>query len=313
MKTFTKDTYGKILIPMVTPFDTEDNLDYVKLFNVAQHLIDENKADSLILTGTTGEFHTMTTDERIEVFQAVKTEFGEKIPLIAGVGGTSTKETVRLARSAQDLGFESAMVVAPYYTKPNQRELYEHYYTIAEATDINLILYNIPIFTGVNLDPETVKRLSEHPRIVALKEEAELNPKQMTAYLNCTPSDFIIYNGDDTMILEAYAQGGRDRIGGVISGASHIVGPMIRSMIERFLSGDIDASAQMQRSLFPLLRIMGQNNRTNPVALLKETMRLLGIDAGIPRKPLLPGTSEEIDNIRLVLNELRIGLKAHDE
>jgi 4-hydroxy-tetrahydrodipicolinate synthase len=166
---------------------------------------------------------------------------------------------------------------------------------------VNIMLYNIPIFTGVNLDPATVGRLAELPNIVAIKEEAELNPKQITAFLNATPEHFIVYNGDDTMILEAYAQGGAARIGGVVSGASHVVGPYIRTMIETFLSGRVAEAAQQQRRLYPLLKIMGQNGRTNPVSLWKEALRLWGVDAGIPRLPLSRGTPDEIANVRRAL------------
>ena len=199
------------------------------------------------------------------------------------------------------------MIVAPYYTKPSQQELYAHYMKIAEALpSLNIMLYNIPIFTGVNLDPETVGKLAQVKNIVAIKEEAELNPKQITGFLNATPEDFIIYNGDDTMILEAYAQGGPERIGGVISGASHVIGPMIRDMIETFLAGKITDAAQMQRRIYPLLKIMGQNGRTNPVCLWKEAMKLVGIDAGIPRLPLSRGTAEEIENVKKVMKSLNL-------
>ena len=301
---YDKETYGKILIPMVTPFKEDQGVDYAKAEALAGFLVESGNADTLILSGTTGEFHTMTFQERVELFEVTKKAVGERIPLIAGVGCASTVETIRLAKRAEALGFETAMVVAPYYAKPNQRELFEHYSQVAAAVGLSLMLYNIPIFTGVNTDPETVARLAEIENIVAIKEEAELNPKQITAFLNATPEDFIVYNGDDTMILEAYAQGGPDRIGGVISGASHLLGKRIRRMIETFLEGHIQAAAGMQRAIFPMLRVMGQNNRTNPVALWKEAMKLAGIDAGIPRMPLSPGTAEEISEVKKVMKQL---------
>jgi 4-hydroxy-tetrahydrodipicolinate synthase len=177
---------------------------------------------------------------------------------------------------------------------------------VAESTDLQVMVYNIPIFTGVNLEPETVAKLADLENIVGIKEEAELNPKQITEYVNATPDDFIVYCGDDTMILEAFAQGGAKRIGGVVSGGSHLIGDRLRDMIETFIKGEVQKAAEMQQSFFPLFRILGQHNRTNPVALLKEAMKMLGYNTGIPRLPLSPGTEEEIANVKKVMKELSV-------
>jgi len=303
---FDKKRYGRILIPMVTPFKEDHSVGYDLAIKLAESLVEDNKGDTLILAGTTGEFHTMNFNERTKLFQVIKEAVGDRIPLIAGIGCASTVETIRMGEKAQELGYETAMIVAPYYAKPNQRELFEHYQSIAEELDLNLMLYNIPIFTGVNLDPPTVGELAKIDNIVAIKEEAELNPKQITAYLNATPEDFIIYNGDDTMILECFAQGGPARIGGVISGASHVIGDRIRKMIDTFLEGKIQEAADMQRQIYPLLKIMGQNNRTNPAALWKEAIRLYGYDAGLPRRPLSPGTKEEIESITKMMKTMNL-------
>jgi 4-hydroxy-tetrahydrodipicolinate synthase len=294
-----EDKFGPIHVPIVTPYAADQSVDHAKLRQLATFLVEKKMADTLVLSGTTGEFHTQTFDERVAIFQTVKDAVGDQISLVAGVGCASTIETVALAKKAQELGFKTVMIVAPYYTKPTQQELYAHYVEIADSVPaLNIMLYNIPIFTGVNLDPATVGRLSRLHNIVAIKEEAELNPKQITAFLNATPEDFIVYNGDDTMILESYAQGGIARIGGVVSGAAHVVGPFIRKMIETFLAGNITEAAGMQRKLYPLLKIMGQNGRINPVSLWKEALKLWGVDAGIPRRPLTPGAPEEIAEVR---------------
>jgi 4-hydroxy-tetrahydrodipicolinate synthase len=188
------------------------------------------------------------------------------------------------------------------------------------------MVYNIPIFAGVNVNPETLSKLAEIGNIVAVKEEAELNPKQMTNFINSTPDDFIIYCGDDSMVLEAYAQGGTKRIGGIISGASHIIGIQLRKMIEIFNEGNVEEAAKMQQKYLPLFRIMGQNEeaakmqqkylplfrimgqngRFNPCALIKEAMKMAGYNSGIPRLPLTPGTEEEIAEVRRVMKELNI-------
>jgi 4-hydroxy-tetrahydrodipicolinate synthase len=303
---FDKEKYGKILTPMVTPFKEDQSVDYGAAVSIAEKLIADQQADSIILTGTTGEFFTMSFEERVKLFQVIKEAVGDKIPLIPGVGATSTKETITLAKKAEELGFESAMVVSPYYTKPTQDQLYLHFKKVAESVNINIMVYNIPIFAGVNVNPETLSKLAEIGNIVAVKEEAELNPKQMTNFINSTPDDFIIYCGDDSMVLEAYAQGGTKRIGGIISGASHIIGIQLRKMIEIFNEGNVQEAAKMQQKYLPLFRIMGQNGRFNPCALIKEAMKMTGYNSGIPRLPLTPGTEEEIAEVRRVMKELNI-------
>ena len=304
---FDKEKYGRILVPMVTPFKERDqSVDYEAAVSIAEKLIEDNMADSIILSGTTGEFFTMSFEERVKMFNVIKETVGEKIPLMAGVGCVSTVETMALAKKAEELGFEIMMVVSPYYTKPTQKELYNHFKKVAESVNIQMMLYNIPIFTGVNINPETVAKLSEIENIIAVKEEAELNPKQITEFINITPDDFIIYCGDDSMILEAFAQGGAKRIGGIISGASHVIGVQLRNMINMFLNGKVEEAAKMQQKYLPLFRIMGQNGRTNPASLLKEAMKMVGYNAGIPRLPLTPGTKEEIAEVRRVMKKLNI-------
>ena len=303
---FDKEKYGKILVPMVTPFKEDQNVDYEAAVDIAEKLIDDNKADTIILSGTTGEFFTMSFEERVKLFQVIKDAVGNKIPLMAGVGCASTLETMALAKKAEEIGFEIMMVVSPYYSKPTQKELYHHFKKVAESVKIPMMLYNIPIFTGVNINAETVAKLSKIENIVAIKEEAELNPKQMTEFINITPEDFIIYCGDDTMILEAFSQGGAKRIGGIISGASHIIGVQLRNMIHMFLNGKVEEAAKIQQKYLPLFRAMGQNGRTNPCSLLKEAMKMLGYHAGIPRLPLSSGTEEEIAEVRKMMEKLQL-------
>jgi 4-hydroxy-tetrahydrodipicolinate synthase len=303
---FDKEKYGKILVPLVTPFKEDQSVDYEAAVSIAEKLIEDNMADSIILTGTTGEFFTMSFEERVTLFKVIKDAVGNKIPLIAGVGCASTIETMALAKKAEEMGFEIMMVVSPYYTKPTQKELYHHFKKVAESVNIQMMLYNIPIFTGVNINPETVAQLSKIENIIAIKEEAELNPKQMTEFINITPEDFIIYCGDDPMILEAFAQGGTERIGGIVSGGSHIIGVQLRKMIEMFNKGNIQEAAKMQQKYLPLFRIMGQNGRTNPVSLIKEAMKMVGYNAGIPRLPLTPGTEEEIAEVRKMMEKLQL-------
>jgi 4-hydroxy-tetrahydrodipicolinate synthase len=303
---FDKDYYGKILVPMVTPFKHDQSVDYDAAAGVAEKLVKEKKADSLILTGTTGEFFTMNFDERVKIFEVVKNAVGDKIPLIAGTGVVSTIETIALSKKAQELGYELVMVLSPYYTRPSQKELHNHFKKVAEEIKIDLIMYNIPIFAGVNINPETVAELAKIENIVGIKEEAEINPKQITAYINSTPEDFIIYCGDDAMILEAFAQGGEKRMGGVVSGGSHLIGKRLRHMIEIFLEGKVEEAARMQQEFLPLFRALSPGDRYNPACILKGAMKMLGYDAGIPRLPLTPGTEQEIAEVKKIMTQLDI-------
>lgn len=301
---FDKNTLGKIVVPVLTPFGEDQGLDVGKLHGLLDYLIEKDQADSLMLSGTTGEFHSQTFAERVRVFEAGISAVNGRRPILAGVGCASTHETIALGREALRLGITTLVVVSPYYAKPTQEELYGHFRRVAEAlAEADIILYNIPIFTGVNIDATVVGRLAQLPNVVGIKEEAELNPKQITQFLLNTPDDFVIYNGDDTMILEAYAQGGDDRIGGVVSGAAHLCGNYIRKMIDTFLAGQVRDAAKMHARLYPVLKVMTQNGRSNPAALWKDALRLVDVDAGIPRLPLTPGTVEEVAKVRGALEQ----------
>jgi len=303
---FNRDEYGRILVPMVTPFKDDQSVDYDAAVSIAEKLIADKKADSLILSGTTGEFHTMNFDERVKLFQVMMEAVGGRIPLIVGIGSASTIQAIALGKIAEELGYKVGMVVSPYYTKPSQNEVYNHFNRIAKEVGLDLLLYNIPIFTGVNINPDSVAMLSTVANIVGIKEEAELSPKQITEYVNATIDDFVIYCGDDTMIIESFAAGGQKRIGGVVSGGSHLIGDRIRKMIDLFLEGKVQEAAEMQQRFLPLFRAMAPNDRSNPVCLLKDAMKMIGYNAGIPRLPLTPGTEEEKEDLRKVMRKLGI-------
>jgi len=300
-----KEKYGKRLVPIVTPFKNDMSVDYDALLEIGEILIKRDYADSFILTGTTGEFFTMNFDERVKIFKLMKDHFGSRIPLIPHTGAASTNEALALTRKAKELGYDLVMIVAPYYTKPSQKEIINHFSLIADAVDVDIMLYNIPIFTGVNIDPESLKELAKRKNIVAIKEEAELRPKQMSEYLLATPNNFIVYCGDDTMVLEALAQGG-DRIGGFVSGGCHLFGDKMKKMIDLFLSGNVIEAGKIQLSLLPLLRSFTQNGRSNPVCLLKDAMGLIGYPKCLPRLPLMPATAEEMAVVKYRMEELGI-------
>ena len=231
------EKYGQILLPLITPYDANEEVDYGKYAELIEYLIQNDLCDSLIVTGTTGEASLLTFDERVKLMEtAVKTAAGRK-PVIAGTGCASTKETIALTNKAVDLGIETCLVVCPFYNKPTQEGLYRHFKALAEATKADIMLYNIPIFVGVNLEAETVRRLAALPNIVGVKDEAGINPTQVTDFFLATQDvdpDFAIYNGDDVMLLPTIVQGAM----GLVSGGAHIFGHEIRAIFKAFAEGD---------------------------------------------------------------------------
>lgn len=295
---------GHIVIPLATPFkpDTQDlNLDAVP--PLVERLISTGSCDSLIVGGTSGEFNALSVEERFELFRVVKTAAAGRVPLVGGACSSSTRDTIALVREAEKLAFDAVMVLGPSYCRPTQEGVYRHFAAVAEATRLPVMLYNIPIFTGLNVEKETVARLAEKfAHVVAIKDEAGINPTQMTDFARVTPPGFTIYNGDDIMILCGLAQGAA----GVVSGSSHIVGAHIRKMINHFVAGEVDAAQKIHHELDPLFKAFGSNGRLNPIPLWKAAMDLCGLQVGPPRLPLDPATPAEIEIMRHHL--IRLGV-----
>ena len=219
--------WGRLITAMVTPFDDKLNVDYDKVVSLAKKLTNEGNT-ALVLTGTTGEAPTLTSEEKANIYKIVKENVG--VPIIAGVGTNSTKATIENAKAAKEIGVDGLLIVTPYYNKPDQDSLYCHFKAIAEETDLPIMLYNVPGRTGCNMLPETVEKLAEIENIVALKE-AGGNIVQFAEIIKRVPDDFLIYSGDDSMTLPAMAVGAY----GVVSVASHIVGPEMKEMIDAFV------------------------------------------------------------------------------
>jgi 4-hydroxy-tetrahydrodipicolinate synthase len=191
------------------------------------------------------------------------------------------------------------MVVGPYYCKPDRGGLYNHYRTIARSTSLPVLLYNIPLFTGVNIDPEMLKRLARMRNVVAIKEESGLNPLQTTRYQMSVPPEFRVYVGDDTMILPILSQGGA----GAVTGGAQVCGRDIGKLIDAVLRGDISTAQKLHRKTFPFFETLYQNGRINPIPILKEAIRLAGFDVGKPRSPLRAATPAEIRVVRKVMKD----------
>ena len=257
--TFT-EKYGKILLPLITPYDENEEINYARYSELIEYLIQNDMCDSFIVTGTTGEASLLTFDERVKLMEtAVEAAAGRK-PVIAGTGCASTKETIALTKRAEELGIELAMIVCPFYNKPTQEGIYRHYKTIAESTKMKILLYNIPIFVGVNIEAETVRRLAVIDNIIGIKDEAGINPTQVTDFFLATKDidpDFVIFNGDDIMLLPTIVQGAM----GIVSGGAHIFGHEIRAIFEAFEKGENEKAKALFQPLYRFCKSTGQNGR----------------------------------------------------
>ncbi len=293
---------GRVLIPLITPFHDDGEVDWDTLADLACMVIERNFCDSIIVGGTTGEFISLTFEERKKLFRVVREAVGDRVPLIAGTGAACTQHAVALTREAEQLGFAMAMVVAPYYLKPTQDGIYQHYKTIAETTQLPIMLYNIPLFTGVNIDPPTLAALVKLPNIQAIKEEAGINPTQASEYVLETHQHFVVYCGDDTMVLQVLTQGGV----GVVSGGSMVIGDRMKAMISAYMSGDVSSAQSIHMQLYELFRTFNQNGRINPIPILRAAIGMTWCDVGAPRPPLSPVTEDEEAELRRVLGKIGV-------
>ncbi|MBE3569783.1 MAG: 4-hydroxy-tetrahydrodipicolinate synthase [Bacillales bacterium] len=286
-------SFGRIATAMVTPFDSKGNIDFRKTTQLVDYLI-ENGTDSLVVSGTTGESPTLTSEEKMALFQHVKKVANGRVPVIAGTGSYNTQATVELTKKAEEAGADAILLVTPYYNKPNQEGLYQHFKTVAEATSLPIILYNVPGRTSVTLQPETVIRLSRIHNIVAVKE-ASGNLDAMAEIIAKTDDDFALYSGDDALTLPVLAIGGD----GVISVASHIVGNEMQEMITAFFDGNLTKAAKLHQKLLPIMR--GLFAAPSPVPV-KTALQMKGMDPGPVRLPLVPLTEEERNKLAELLH-----------
>lgn len=285
-------SFGQILTAMATPFDHNEEIDYNATRNLVNHLI-ANGSDGLVVAGTTGESATLETEEKIALFKFVVEVVAGRVPVIAGTGTNSTKGSIKLTEAAEAAGVDGIMLVNPYYNKPSQEGLYQHYKTVAESTKLPVMLYNIPGRTAVNMLPETIIRLSKVENIVCVKE-ASGDLDAMTQIINETPKDFTLYSGDDGLTLPVLALGGV----GVVSVSAHILGNEMQQMIKAFREGRLDEAAAMHGSLRPLMKSMFAQPSPGPV---KAALNMKGISVGGVRLPMLPLSEEEELELRKIL------------
>ena len=288
--------FGMVITAMVTPFKPDGSMDYKRAAEMANYLAD-NGSDGLVVHGTTGESPTLTHEEEYELYKVVKKAVGGKIKIIAGTGSNSTATSIRSTKEAEKIGVDGVMIVVPYYNKPSQEGMYQHYKAVAQSTKLPIIIYNIQGRTGVNMTADTVARLAKINNIVGIKE-ASGNMDQVSEIRQKTPKEFMMYSGDDDRTLEIMKRGGC----GIISVASHIAGKEIKKMCEAYLSGRVDEAEAINARLSPLFKVLFITTNPTPV---KAALAMIGQPVGGLRLPLIEANDPEKEQIRKVLKDLK--------
>lgn len=275
--------FGRMLTAMVTPMTSDGAVDYDGVARLAAYLVDEQRNDGLVVSGTTGESPTTTDEEDERLLRVVIEAVGDRATVVAGVGTNHTEHTLKLARQAERAGAHGLLVVTPYYNKPPQEGLVRHFTTVADATGLPVMLYDIPGRTGTPIAADTLLRLAEHPRIIAVKEaKGDL----FGAAGVMARTDLVYYSGDDALNLPWLAVGAA----GFVSVVGHVVGADLHDMIDAFRAGDTRRAAEINRRLVPVITAI--MTRTQGVIATKAALSLLGLPAGTVRSPLVDATPE---------------------
>lgn len=290
---------GRLITAMVTPFDEVGNVDYDQAGKLAQALLDSG-SDGILLAGTTGESPTLRQEEELRLFHKVKQVVGNRGTIIAGTGSNSTAEALDTTKEAEKIGVDACLLVVPYYNKPPQYGLYEHFKAIAESTSLPCILYNVPSRHVVNLSVETVVKLSQIDNIIGIKEASgDLN--QIAQVVNNAATDFFVWSGNDNDTLHVLAVGGY----GIVSVAGHLVGKQIKEMINSFLAGDVLKSMKIHNHLLTLVNTLFIVSNPIPV---KYAVNQVGFRVGKPRLPLTEPDEKSAAIIRDTLKNYQIDL-----
>lgn len=286
------DDFGTVAVAMVTPFAEDGSLDLDAGVGVAGHLAD-NGVDALILAGTTGESPTTSAEEKLALLRAVRAEFGDRLTLVAGAGSYDTAASVELARASAAAGADSLLVVTPYYSKPPQEGLVRHFTAVADATDLPVCLYDIPPRSAIPIEPDTIRRLAEHPRITAVKDaKGDL----AAAAGIIADTDLAWYSGDDVLNLPWLAMGAT----GFISVIAHAAPRKLVELRRLFDEGDLAGARAINASLSPLFRAQA---RLGGVTFSKAALQLQGIMTGDPRLPQIAPDQEQLDLLAADLRE----------
>jgi len=284
---------------MVTPFDARGEVDYQQAKRLALSLVDSG-SDGMVVSGTTGESPTLSKEEKLRLFAETKSAMANRGIVVAGTGSYDTKESQELTREAEKAGVDACLLVVPYYNRPTQQGLWEHFRAIAQSTTLPCILYNVPSRTVTNLAADTVIKLSQIDNIVGVKE-ASGNLEQIAEIIQKTKEDFLVYSGNDSDTFPILALGGY----GVISVASHLVGIQIKEMMEKFLNGQVQEAAEIHRYLLPLVNALFIVANPMPV---KWALNYVGFSVGKPRLPLIEPDEKSTNLIQETLKNYRIDL-----
>ena len=283
---------GRLITAMVTPFDDEGQVDYAQAKRLANALLDSG-SDGVIVSGTTGESPTLTTEEKLRLFAEVKSSVGDRGAVVAGTGNYSTAESIELSREAERAGVDGVLLVVPYYNKPPQEGLYQHFKAIAGSVHLPCMLYNVTSRTSLNMTDETTIRLSHVDNIVGVKE-AGSDLDQITRILHGARDGFRVWSGNDNETFYIMATGGY----GVVSVASHLVGSQIKQMMGLLLEGDVEEAAAEHRRLLEIFKVLFIVSNPIPV---KHSLNHVGFRVGNPRLPLIPADEKSAAQIEEVL------------
>ena len=290
---------GRLITAMVTPFDDKGEVDYEQAKKLALALL-ASGSDGVLVVGTTGESPTLVRAEECRLFREIKEAVGGKGSVVAGTGSNSTAEAVEATREAEKIGVDACLLVVPYYNKPTQEGLYQHFRTVAESTSLPCIMYNVPSRTVVNMTAETVIRLSKIDNIIGVKE-ASGNLEQSARIIQETGDDFFVWSGNDQDTFPIMAIGGY----GIISVISHLVGKQIKQMIDSFVDGKVAEAAAIHRNLLPLVNAMFIVSNPIPV---KYAVNQVGFRAGKTRLPLTEPDEKTAQVIKDTLKNYTIDL-----
>jgi 4-hydroxy-tetrahydrodipicolinate synthase len=281
---------GEVLTAIVTPFRADGSVDLESFRRLASHLVD-NGSDGLVVAATTGEAPTLADDERLSLFAAAVDEVGDRATVVAGTGTYSTAHSVHLTERAHDLGVDGFLVVTPYYNKPPQRGIVEHFKAIAAVSDRPIVVYNIPSRVVINIEPETMKELDQIPTVTAVKQA---NDDLEQARRILAETDLDIYAGDDNLLLPFLEIGG---LGGVCV-HTNVFGPEVKEQVRLFRDGDLAGARRIDDELEPAYDILSAV--VNPIGI-KAALNLLGFEVGGHRLPLVEPTADELEHIRAAL------------
>lgn len=290
-------SFGRLITAMVTPFDEQLSIDWDMTARLIDYLIEDQKSDSLVISGTTGESPTLTDEEKVELFRFSVKHAAGRCKIIAGTGSNETAHSVKLTKLADEVGVDGILLVAPYYNKPSQEGIYQHFRTIAEATTLPIILYNVPSRTVVSISAETTLRLAQIPNVVATKECASMD--QMTEIISSAPEGFVLYSGDDVLTLPTLSVGGY----GIISVASHIIGAQMKDLISAYLEGRVKEAIALNAKCYPIFN--GLFNCPHPVpnpVAVKYALTLRGLPVGGVRLPLVNVNDAEAQFLQNLLH-----------